>query len=220
MRALAALPLTVALVSGSIGLAACGADAGEDSESEANAEHEVVAAVDSLHRSDDAPSYCDQLTEAGRRYVMRAGDGDAESCEQVFEGEAFPANARVPRVDPVGVEDDFAVAVVRAGGEYDESFVYTLKREDGRWLIDCPCVVPTPDQLVANESESAEAQEYINSPAGLTAADQEDTDGKFDPVIAVGDVAFAYQSQAGFAPTLLVNDGNGWRVLPTSLGAP
>jgi hypothetical protein len=150
--------------------------------------------------------------------VENFAHGEVGSCEEIpSTGSGEASDEPPPKVAPVGVSGDFALAVIQFGGEYNESFVYSLKRLDGEWLIDCPCVIPNPDQIAAGESE--EARDYANSPEGLDAAGQEETDGDFDPVIAVGDVALAYQSDGGSAPTLLVNDGNGWRVAGISIGA-
>ncbi len=204
-------------------LPGCGSDGGGDSSGSADTEHDVVAAIDSLNGARDAESYCAQLTDAGRTYVAKnfAEGGPANSCEQAFgPAEAATPPAKLPKVDPVGVEGDFAIAVVQFGGEYDESLIYTLKREDGKWLIECPCTIPDPSQLVSDDDASGDAQDFINSPEGLSAAGQEDTDGDFNPVVAVGDVALAYQRGGASAPTLLVNDGNGWRVAPISVGVP
>jgi hypothetical protein len=184
------------------------------------ADEEAVADV--LQRGMDAKdpeTQCSLLTDAGRRYVIENfGNGKASRCEDIpVSPPSEQSDEPAPEIGPVGVSGDFAVAVIRFGGETAENFVYTLRREGGEWLVDCPCVVPTPDQLEAGES--TEAKDYVNSPEGLDAAGQEDTDGDFNPVIAVGDVALAYQADGGSAPTLLVNDGNGWRAARISVGA-
>jgi len=200
-------------------LGSCGSDNPGNSETDAAAEQEVIAAVDGFHSARDAEGFCSRLTEDGRDYVVENFGENIDECEQLFEGAEVGEDAEPPKVDPVGVEDDFALAIVQLGGEYDESLVYTLRRQDGEWLIDCPCVVPPPDEFVTDESASNDAEAYINSPQGLSAADQEETDGDFESARAVGDVALAYPSD-GSVPTLLVRDGNGWRVAPIGLGAP
>jgi hypothetical protein len=210
--ALLALTTAVAVLSG------CGADTTGDSDDEASAERAVVATINAFNSSGDGATYCAKLTDAGRDYVAQnfAEGGPATSCEQAFGPATEPQPPeKLPKVDPVGVDGDFALAVIQFGGKYPESFVCTLKREDGRWLIDCPCVVPSPDQL--GGAVDSDAADFANSPEGREAAGVEETDGDFAPVIAVGDVALAYQS--GGAPDLMVNDGNGWHFAPLSVGA-
>jgi hypothetical protein len=193
------------------------ADNADPSTDQQAGEREVAQAVEAFQRATDSETACSLLTEDGQRYVVENfGSGKFGNCED-FPSSGEASSEPPPKVAPVGVSGDFALAVVQFGGETDESFVYTLKRVDGNWLIDCPCVVPNPDQIELGESD--EAKDYANSAKGLEAAGQEETDGDFDPVIAVGDVALAYQSDGGSAPTLLVNDGNGWRVAPISVGA-
>ena len=210
--------LATLLASVAFALSGC-ADQAEPSAGERADEQAVEHAVQRAMSAKDAETQCSLLTDAGRQYVVdNFAQGKVSRCEDIpVSGSGEQSDEPAPKVGPVGVSGDFALAVIQFDGELDESVVYTLRRVDGDWLIDCPCVVPTPEQVDAGESKDAE--DYINSPEGLGAADQEVTDGDFNPVKAVGDVALAYQADGGSAPTLLVNEGNGWRVAPISIGA-
>src|SRR4051794_30115930 len=110
-------PTLVAVAIGLVGgVAACGSDTPGPSEDERAAEQEVVAAVNAFNGPRDAQEFCSALTDAGENYILEnAGKKGAESCRDLVGDTKFQRPAQLPKVDPVGVEDDFAVAIVQLG---------------------------------------------------------------------------------------------------------
>ena len=217
MRHLGYRPALLPLLLLCLSLAGCGQDSGGSGET-ADDERDVADTVNSFQQASDAEQQCALLTDSGREYVTEnfAYPQPAGSCEEALNPQ--PGEKDSPAlVGPVGVEGDAAVAIVRfrAGQAYEENLVYTLRRQDDRWLIECPCVVPDQDELGGEPSD--DALDYINTPSVLDETGYADTDGDYEEVLAVGDVGFAYGP--GGPPTLLVNDGNGWRLSEISLGS-
>jgi hypothetical protein len=209
-------------------LVGCGGDDEGPDRTDPAAEQKIVAAVNIFHRAiteGNGERACGELTAAGREELA---DQFAENGENICEAISKDKPARrgkavLPRVEPVGVEGDFAVAVIQFPGEREENLLYTLIQEDGEWRVDYPGPIPAPDMIVSGLEKGGRSSPGAGE-VEAAASEQTDETDRVTDVLVIGDIALAYETMGGgpdvSAPSLYVMERGSWRPSHLSLGVP
>jgi hypothetical protein len=171
-------------------LAGC-SGSGEEPEPdpEAGAQAALEAYFTAMNAADGV-ALCDLLTENGQDWYATGGE-DLCADPQPSEGSAGEWDgAPQPEVIALGADDDVAMALIQYPGDYEESFVTLLRREDGAWKVDIPNPYPIPPSLAL---EGADIEPMITElPDGGDEGDAvRDVAGRFITAKAASDGAEA-----------------------------